>query len=140
MYTHKPPTGANLRHIQEAASGGFRINISANSLEEADAAIDIGLPAVVVLHEDYGRGKETLTEYRERLKGLKRTTPKGRDIAVCPATYVDTSCEKCGICANKTQIDIVVGFPAHGSRRKRINERLGRESATLPQNLGDVVS
>lgn len=134
-YTHKPPVDRNLRLLQEAQQEGFRVNISANSLEEADVAIDIGLPAVVVLHEEYGRKttkgdwSESVTEYRARLKDLPRTTPKGRDIAVCPATYVDTSCDKCRICANKDQIDIVVGFPAHGTSKRKINERLANQSA-----------
>lgn len=138
-YTHKPPVGANLDALQEAASLGMRINLSADSLDEADDFIDIGLPAVVVLHEDYGRKtskgewSESLSEYRARLKTLVRTTPRGRDIAVCPATFVDTNCAACGICANKSQIDVVVGFPAHGTSRKKINVRLGDRSSTTPK-------
>lgn len=145
-YTHKPPVDGNLRLLQEAAQNGFRVNISANSLDEADAVIDIGLPAVVVLHEEYGRKttkgqwSETVAEYRARLKDLSRTTPKGRDIAVCPATYVDTSCDKCRICANKDQIDIVVGFPAHGTSRKKINVRLETTSKGPSTEHGSVIS
>lgn len=126
-YTHKPPTHDNLRLLQEAAQANFRVNLSADSLEEADEFIDIGLPAVVVLHEDYGRKTskgewaETIPEYRARLKTLERTTPKGRDIAVCPATVVDTNCQACQMCAIKNQIDVVIGFPAHGTSKKKIN-------------------
>lgn len=133
-YTHKPPVGTNLAALQEASSLGMRINLSADNLDEADEFIDIGLPAVVVLHEDYGRKtskgqwSETLSEYRSRLRTLARTTPKGRDIAVCPATVVDTNCAECKMCANKKQIDVVIGFPAHGTSKRKINERLGEAS------------
>jgi len=137
-YTHKPPTDDNLRLLQEGASRGMRVNLSADDLDEADDFIDLGLPAVVVLDESYGRKTkkgewaETLPEYRSRLRTLTRTTPKGRDIAVCPAAVVDTSCAECKMCANKKQIDVVIGFPAHGSRKKTINARLGNASEGTP--------
>lgn len=139
-YTHKPPTNDNLRLLQEGASAGFRVNLSADSLDEADEFIDIGLPAVVVLHEDYGRKtskgqwSETLAEYRARLKTFARTTPKGRDIAVCPATYVDTNCADCKMCANKKQLDVVIGFPAHGTSKRKINVRVGSASPRSTPN------
>lgn len=144
-YTHKPPTDDNLRLLQEAASSGMRVNLSADSLEEADEFIDKGLPAVVVLQEEYGRKTvkgewaETLAEYRARIKNLSRTTPKGRDIAVCPATFVDTSCEKCQVCARKEQIDVVIGFPAHGTSKRKINARLGEASPRSAPELNAVV-
>jgi hypothetical protein len=144
-YTHKPPTDDNLRLLQEGALRGFRVNLSADSLEEADEFLDKGLPVVVVLHDDYGRktvkGKwaETLTEYRERLKGLSRKTPKGRDIAVCPATVTDTSCAQCQVCARKDNIELVIGFPSHGTRKKTINARLGEPSHRSTQDHDAVV-
>lgn len=123
VFTHKPPTPDNLNIIREVATGGLNINLSADSLSEADELASLNLPVVTVLETHYGRQKgETLGDYRRRLAKLPRTTPEGRKIAVCPATYLDVSCTECGVCADGDRKNVIIGFPAHGTQRKRVDE------------------
>ncbi len=126
-YTHKPPVGSNLAAIREAEAMGFRINLSADDLDEVDEFCDLGQHVVVTLPEDYARKSsskewtESLPEYRTRLGSLRSTTKGGRTLTVCPATYLDdVNCANCRLCAVKPRKDMVIGFPAHGSRKGKI--------------------
>lgn len=126
IFTHKPPSLDNIAIIREAAAEGLNINLSADSIEKADNLADLGLPVAVVLNSEYGRRKdESLSEYRRRAKDLANYTPKGRKIAVCPATYTDVSCTQCGVCADGERKGVIVGFPAHGTKKKRVDEIAG---------------
>jgi len=50
-------------------------------------------------------------------------TPKGRRVVVCPATQrEDVSCATCQLC--QRQRDVIVGFPAHGTKRRVIDIKL----------------
>jgi len=102
-YTHKPlHSVADQIAIAEANRAGFTINLSADTLAEADtlAALDIG-PVVVVLPRD--------TKPKADI-----ATPMGRRVVVCPATYRDDiTCAACKLCAR--QRTAIVGFPAHGT-------------------------
>lgn len=125
-YTHKPlSVPGNAEAIAAANAGGFTINLSGNNLPHADKLFDAAVgPVVSVVPIEYqrretGAGKnhqwlETLPEYRARIAALPTTTPAGRPIAVCPATYLDNkSCANCALCAVRDRKVIVV-FPAHG--------------------------
>jgi hypothetical protein len=104
-YTHKPPTTANLAAIKEANEGGFTVNLSADSLDQADAyvALQVG-PVVVTLPEDQRK------PFR---------TPSGTYVAICPAVISDTvTCATCGMCAKRARSS-VIGFPVHGNGRKK---------------------
>lgn len=93
----------NRQIILEANLAGFTINLSANNLEHADqlAALDIG-PVVTILPADAS-------------KPLR--TPKGRLVAICPATqHEHIQCANCGIC--QTHRKAIIGFPAHSSGKK----------------------
>lgn len=125
-YTHKPMTVAgNAVAVCRANRDGFTINLSGNNVAHADelAALAIG-PVVTVLPQEYGRKEqsgewsETLAEYRARVSSLPKTTPSGRAVSVCPATFLDTSCADCGLCARGNRKSIV-GFPAHGSAKAK---------------------
>jgi hypothetical protein len=108
-YTHKPLTRATVRHLRAACDGGFVVNVSADTLREADEKASTGLPTVVVLPMDAPR----------HLK-----TPEGRHVIVCPAQErEDVSCASCGICAVGTR-KAIVGFRAHGIWAKQIHRRL----------------
>jgi hypothetical protein len=104
-YTHK--RGAeNLALIREANAGGFVINLSADTLAQADTLADTGAgPVCVVLPEETRRNTQT---------------PAGRRVVICPATQrEDVTCQTCRLCAQGART-VVVGFPAHGTGRKGV--------------------
>ncbi len=126
IFTHKPRTANNLEAIRSVQKLGMQINLSANSIEEADKLKQLDLPVVVVINSEYertnarGEWTETHAEYKERTKDLPRTTPDGNTLVVCPATFTDTNCDKCRICSHERK-GVIVGFPAHGNRKKIVN-------------------
>jgi hypothetical protein len=104
-YTHKTQREANFAWIKAANEWGFTVNLSANSLEEADslAARNVA-PVVTILPIDSPR---------------KTLTPSGRSVVTCPATYRDdVSCVTCQLCAISSR-SVIVGFPAHGTSKKK---------------------
>lgn len=108
-YSHK-----NLKKyaplFREANAAGFVINVSTDSLIDADRAAEHGLPVVTVLAANAPD------------KG--NMTPGGRTVVVCPATLRDEiTCESCKLCAVGHRKSIV-GFRAHGDRKGMISERL----------------
>lgn len=104
-YTHYPPTPANQEAILHANRLGFTVNLSAETLGQADAYADLGIaPVVVVLPQGV----------------IKPTrTPAGRQVIVCPASIGNADCLNCGICQQRDRA-LIVGFPAHGSRARRV--------------------
>ncbi len=99
----------SLTWIRHANQWGFTINLSANDLRDADTLADTGAgPVVVVLPSDATDNTRT---------------PAGRRVVVCPATQRDdVSCATCQLCAR--QRDAIVGFPAHGTRKRTIDIKL----------------
>jgi hypothetical protein len=105
-YTHyRPDNVNNYDAILAANLGGFTVNLSANTLREADELYDTGIaPVVVVLPHD---------------QDANLKTPKGRTVVVCPATQRDdVSCATCQLC--QRQRASIVGFPAHGAAFKKV--------------------
>ena len=100
---------ASIQWIRHANQWGFTVNLSANDLHDADALADQDAgPVVVVL-------PSTQT--------VNTTTPKGRPVVVCPATQRDdVSCATCQLC--QRQRAAIVGFPAHGTRKRVIDIKL----------------
>jgi hypothetical protein len=99
----------SLRWIGHANRWGFTVNLSANDLVDADELAATGAgPVVVVL-------PSTQT--------TNTATPAGRPVVICPATQRDgVSCATCQLC--QRQRSTIVGFPAHGTRRRVIDIRL----------------
>jgi hypothetical protein len=117
VFTHKPPTDNNLRHLRAAAEKGLHINLSADSLAEADELASTGLSVVTILSSQYGRRDgEGLSAYRARRRVLPSHTPGGLRIAICPATYLDVTCVECQVCSKSRANGTVMGFPAHANR------------------------
>jgi hypothetical protein len=110
-YTHKPMSkhyADTVKRINESTP--FTINLSADSLDEADRKADLGIGPVTVVVPSHTT--------------LATTTPKGRRVVVCPATLnPQVNCQNCRICSVSKR-NFIVGFPAHGSRKKLVNERL----------------
>jgi len=100
---------SSITWIRHANAWGFTVNLSANNLADADYLADKNAgPVVVVLPS---------TQFTNTV------TPSGRTVVVCPATQRDdVSCATCQLC--QRQRKTIVGFPAHGSRKKVINIRL----------------
>lgn len=127
-YTHHNAlqNAANRETIKDANANGFTINLSGNSPSHADALADLNIaPVVTVLPSSLGRmtnkaGEyiETVADYKARIGDIK--TPKGRAIAPCPATYLETNCKACGLCQKQGR-KVIVGFPAHGAAKSKIN-------------------
>ena len=117
-YTSYPLTGFNLETIREMLRLNFVVNKSCFSLEQVDIAMDLGIPATVVLPS--------------KTKGRKLRTPKGRIVARCPAEVSkDINCGNCGgskgpLCLRKDR-DFAVGFYAHGIFKKLVDKALGGE-------------
>jgi hypothetical protein len=118
-YTHHPLNLSNeaLFHFANSGDvGKFTINISADTLAQADDAFEKGLPTTVVVPSDW--------------TGL-RLTPKGNPVVICPAVANDSvTCLTCQLCA-KADRKSIVGFPAHGARRRVINLRLESSDVEL---------
>ena len=84
---------------------GFTVNVSANNLEHADQLCDLDIaPVATVLPIE---------------QTTNTVTPKGRKVVVCPATYKDdVSCADCMLCEKRDR-KVIVGFPAHGTSKKK---------------------
>lgn len=111
-YTHYDVTDPhNAKVVKQANEGGFTVNLSANSLTQADEYVRMGIgPVTTILPE----GSPT--------RGNK--TPSGLPIVVCPAqTNDDVSCAQCKLCQVRDRKSIV-GFFAHGTAKKRLSAKL----------------
>jgi len=115
-YTHYPLVPENVWIIEAANDAGFAINVSCDSLTHSDRVAQItSAPQAVVLPS---------TEKRHAL-----FTPAGRKVVVCPATYrEDMDCARCGICADRSPDRAVIGFPAHGAKKRVIDLKLIKEN------------
>lgn len=118
-YTHKPLTlNSTLAAFRYAREQGFTVNLSADTLEQADELYDVGVaPVCVVLELDTRRGVKT---------------PKGRTVTICPAETDGLTCEECRLCAVPTR-KAIVGFRPHGDLKFIVSERAAkRPNKQLP--------
>jgi hypothetical protein len=98
---------ANRQAIEEANQNGFRINLSANTLEHADQLADVRIAPVTVI---LPAGTTENTK-----------TPKGRTVVVCPVNTTEgVSCATCGLCSRMRST--IIGFPATGGQKHRIRK------------------
>ena len=106
-FTHRTAL-RNHALLRWANDAGFTVNLSADSLDEADALVDAHAGPVVVLlaHDAPDRGIRT---------------PGGRRVVVCPAQTTDLTCATCRLCA-KPQRKAVIGFRAHGQFQQHLGE------------------
>jgi hypothetical protein len=111
--THYDPTDAHNNSVINGMNevGGLVVNLSADTMEQADTYHELGIaPVTVVLSED--------------APNMGNKTPNGLPIVVCPAqTQEDMACNICELCQKRDRKSIV-GFKAHGSRRKKLTAKL----------------
>lgn len=120
-FTHKPVLGegdvarVNRDAIRRANADGFTINLSADSVADADRLADLGIApvAVALAHDHPDRGGKT---------------PAGRRLVVCPAQTNGLTCEECRLCAHPTRASII-GFRAHGQSARLVTTIVRRRSA-----------
>jgi hypothetical protein len=108
-FSHKHSAQA-LTAIRRANANGFTVNLSADSLAQADALAETGAGPVVVVVPSFTPDE-----------GLR--TPAGRKVIVCPAQKIDgrdTTCATCRLCAIPTR-KAIVGFRAHGVSLARVD-------------------
>ena len=109
-YTHHTTRAANLKLIRECNAAGFTVNLSADSLQEADKLQATGAgPVCVTVPADQPQ---------------VGTTPAGHTVRVCPAQVkAGITCERCQWCT-KADRDFMVGFRAHGAKVRQLTVRL----------------
>ena len=139
-YTHKPVLPSqkpfvsaglarvNAQAVYAANKSGFVVNLSADSLSEADDLVELGIaPVVVVVDSNAPK---------------KMRTPKGRHVIVCPAEMPKVKrrtkaemntprpkvlptiqCSQCELCWKKDR-KVLVAFRAHGTSQKKVNVML----------------
>ena len=108
-YTHYSPYDPdNAKAIRCANSEGLAINLSAETLDEVDRYIALGIaPVVVTLPSD-------------QVKSV--TTPGGNTVTVCPASLSDdVTCATCAACSVPERRG-AIGFPAHGSGKAHVEK------------------
>jgi hypothetical protein len=106
-YTHKPMDSESNRDLVRFANqSGFVVNLSADTIAEADAKKALGIaPVAVVLPHDATHG------------GI---TPAGNRVVLCPASMRDdVTCASCKLCSWADR-QVIIGFPAHGSKKKQV--------------------
>lgn len=112
-YTHYDPTDSHNREAIASLNktGGLVVNLSADTMAEADQYVQLGIaPVVVILPQD------------APTRGNK--TPSGCPIVVCPAQTQETmTCDQCRLCQVRDRKSIV-GFLAHGTAKKRLSAKL----------------
>jgi hypothetical protein len=122
-FTHKPviPThrfattlahAENVYALELAQAHGFVVNLSADSLEEADDKADLDVGPVVV----------TVPVGEQ----LPARTPGGRKLVACPAQTHAMTCADCQLCAKGDRKSIVV-FRAHGQSAGLVSELVKRK-------------
>jgi hypothetical protein len=105
-YTHKHSPDA-LQWAAHATAWGFTVNLSADTIAQADTLAPHG-PTVCIVPIDHPE---------------RSSTPQGRPVVVCPAQTRDTvTCESCGLCARPNRA-VIVAFRAHGSRKRTVSDR-----------------
>lgn len=104
-YTHKPMTQENAGIVKNANALGFTVNLSADTVAQADEYASLGVaPVVLTVPED------TRANF---------TTPGGNKVVICPAETKGVTCAECKLCAWSGR-KAIIAFPAHGSKKKAV--------------------
>lgn len=115
----------NQTAVREANGAGFTINLSVDTLDEADALADTGCgPVVVVIGAEERRNT---------------ITPARRKVVVCPArTHTGVTCATCHLCAVPTR-KAIIAFPALGPAKARKRAH-GQQAFNIAQVAAENIS
>ncbi len=112
---HRMDLEENRFHVEHANRNGFTVNLSATTLDEAQALLDTKAgPVVMVMPADPAKWPTKAAD-GTRIVPCLATTHEGRN------------CLSCAWCA-KPERKFVVGFPAHGTGKKRAESNFYGES------------
>ena len=112
-YTHYDVSDSHNREVVRSMNekNGLTVNISADSLDEADKYFKMNIGPVVV-------------NVPENTPHSGNKTPDGIPMVICPAqTQEDMSCDQCRLCQVRDRKSIVA-FLAHGTAKKRLSRKL----------------
>ena len=112
-YSHHVLNDHNRVCIENANSMGFTVNVSTESVEDADRVMtEYNLPAVAVVNSE-----KTDRFYK---------TESGRKVITCPAALFPdkVTCATCGLCQIADR-QFIVALPAHGTAKKTVNQIVG---------------
>jgi hypothetical protein len=115
-YTHYPVLDHrhaehNLGVIREMTRMGFRVNLSADSVTQADRLHALGLPVALVIPGDS--------------RGFR--TPAGNTVMLCRHAAHGIQCIECRLCQRER--NVIVGLPAHGFREAKLTQELKQKNA-----------
>ena len=104
-FTHRLPTP---EHVAIVKAANYVINFSTEVLSKAKECLELGVNAVIAISSS-----ETRKYYKE----------DGVNVVVCPAQLLERmNCEQCMLCSqDRVSRKIVVGFLAHGTKKKLAN-------------------
>lgn len=116
-FTHKPLlTKSERKAVKDANAAGFTVNLSADSLADADRLASLGIGPVATIVE---------ANAPDKMK-----TPAGRHVIVCPAQRhdlkKDMTCVTCGLCAHPFR-KAIIAFRAHGQASELVSEIVRRK-------------
>lgn len=104
------------------ARAGFVVNQSCDTVSQAEACLDAGIPAVMVGPKDFRK---------------PIVTDRGTILTPCPAALKvpgkrKVQCADCTLCRSsaldRTRRRVVIVFPAHGPRSTKHADRIGRDA------------
>lgn len=112
---HRPRTAAAIQALKGATADGFTVNVSTESVADADRMVSHGLRAVTVVPS---------TDDRRVWR-----SPDGHPVVTCPAQVRDgITCDRCRLCQCRPQ-DVIIAFRAHGTGARRVDARLLQAAA-----------
>lgn len=116
MTSRTPKAAWNLYVAREAIENGYNINVSCETFAQVDRAIELGMPAVVIVNSATNR---------------TQITGDGHKVVMCPAVVQDNvtcggsaTTKACGggtpLCARSDR-KFAIGFPSHGVKKNSVN-------------------
>jgi len=123
-YTHKWKEQKNLEIIEWMNKNGFTVNVSCDTYQDiCQLQHYIGrIPLVILLSSEFPQDGS-----------IKKMWIDGIRIMLCPAYYKDITCKECQLCVQYDR-KFVIGFPAHGNQKRKVDEYLNHQNGDIVCN------